>query len=123
MLNNTHHYIGVDRKRAVEGSSELAFLHAKVAEIDESAVKFHKAPQRKGKRAAAASGSKRPTKKVVVKKTGAKSTARINGAGQDPEPIKSALPQAKAPSETASGKCDTALTIDEDYDYDESDSD
>lgn len=128
LLDSSNELVVVTSKRAVEGSNELAFLHDKVAEIDESAVKYHRTQQRKGKRAAAAATgeSKRPAKKTTRKKADTKKTARRAGAGQQAqptEPAEGAPPRTEVGINSVRSLDGTNVAIDEDDDYDESDSD
>lgn len=90
-------------KRVVLADPTLAFLRDAVERIDERDVKYHKRPTRKRK--AAADGTAAPKKRAPKSK---KTTAAAAAA---PEPLAS---QTKAAS--------PAVDIEEDDNYDESDS-
>lgn len=96
-------------------SPELEFLHAKVAEIDESAVKYHKAQQRGQKRAARGKEKTTGEKKPRAKKAKQAAETTIHQAA-------SASKKAPEQTETSTDKRQLKSDIDEDDNYDESDS-
>ncbi|KAE9009674.1 hypothetical protein PF010_g10714 [Phytophthora fragariae] len=115
----------VELKKSVLASSELHFLHEKVNAIDESDAKYHK-PARGKKRVQKTAAKKPTTKKARTTKaakatiTAAASTAKKTELGR----IRNDGAIVKTRSEgDKSTPAAQALQVEEDDDYDESDSD
>jgi hypothetical protein len=99
----------VDRKQSVLESDDLSFLHDKVRAIDESDAKYHKPTPRKRK-APTADAKEKPTAKPKKKKT----SAKANGSQEKAPAVSTVSAAAQVPTEAA---------IEEDDNYDSSDSD
>lgn len=115
----------VELKKSVLATSELKFLHDKVASIDESDAKYHK-PARRGKKRAPKSDAKKSTAKkprTTKPKTGNAKTLtdkKLEQAGKGPKRSSDDTTADAKPPLISKAQ---ALEVEEDDDYDESDSD
>ncbi|RLN91343.1 hypothetical protein BBJ28_00008952 [Nothophytophthora sp. Chile5] len=111
--------IARNRKKAVLASEDLQFLHEKVAAIDESATKYHKPARGKKRSAAASAAAKSGASKKKVRTTAAKARPADERRIQD---LATALPKDQDGDTSAGRKAAASLDVEEDEDYDESDS-
>ncbi|KAG7400943.1 hypothetical protein PHYBOEH_003854 [Phytophthora boehmeriae] len=125
----------IELKKSVVATEELKFLHEKVAAIDESAAKYHK-PTR-GRKRPLTTGAKKPSKRTMTAKSAttvstlAKTGPATDGRMQDdtPETAPETAPEkrtedaCKSVKPVAASSTAKALEVDEDDNYDESDSD
>ncbi|KAL4130269.1 hypothetical protein PRIC2_006275 [Phytophthora ramorum] len=120
----------VELKKAVLASRELNFLHEKVSAIDESDAKYHK-PARGGKKRAQSTATKKPSTKKARTTKATKSSKPT--ATTTELPITKAANERRIQSGVSLVKdsiasaplipATRALEVEEDDNYDESDSD
>ncbi|CAI5739529.1 unnamed protein product [Hyaloperonospora brassicae] len=131
-----HALTPIELKKSVLSSGELSFLHEKVTAIDESAVRYPTSARRGGKkRTSTTAATKSSSKKAKTTTTAAKKTVRTSAktAARTVETAtaKTSGERSRCSSKEAVPTEDSVscghrvqpLAVEEDEDYDESDSD